>query len=124
MNSYMQVGICCIVFDFSGQFSALEALIERNNYTITETLLQLTSNLHTSSASISSLMNGAKSLEAVIQQLSVATEETRGNMAQRLDTVEGAALSEEDIARVFAEEMDKSTKNSESILWVWLFTVG
>ena len=51
-------------------------------------------------------------------------EEVKKNLTQRLDEVEGAGLSEEDMARVFGEEMDKSIKNNSSVLWVWLKEVS
>ena len=59
-----------------------------------------------------------------MRRVSVAVEEVRENLTRRLEEVEGAGLSEEDMARVFAEEMDKSVENTSSVLWVWLSKVS
>ena len=56
--------------------------------------------------------------------MSATMEEVKKNLTQRLEAVEGAVLSEEDMARVFGEEMDKSMENSSSVLWVWLSKVS
>ena len=59
-----------------------------------------------------------------MRRVSVAVEEVSENLTRRLEEVEGAGLSEEDMARVFAEEMDKSVENTSSVLWVWLSKVS
>ena len=64
------------------------------------------------------------SLETELRQVAVAVEEVRDNVTQRLNEVEGTALGEEDVARVFGEEMDKNVENSSSVLWVWLSGVS
>ena len=113
------------------QFSSLEKLIVSNNSTITEILLQLISDLQTSATTVAGLKSEAEtqsrqlaSLEVEVQMMLATMEEVKKNLTQRLDEVEGAGLSEEDMARVFGEEMDKSIKNNSSVLWVWLKEVS
>ena len=56
--------------------------------------------------------------------MSVTLEEVKKNLTLRLEAVEGAVLSEEDMARVFGEEMDKSVDNSSSVFRLWLSKVS
>ena len=51
-------------------------------------------------------------------------EEERRKMIERLEGLEAAGLTAEDMARVFGEEMDKSVENRESVLWLWLSEVS
>jgi SUN domain-containing protein 1/2 len=112
---------------YSEQLLSLEKLIGSNNSTITETLLQLISDLQASATTVAGLTSGVESqsrqlasLEVEVRRVSVAVEEVSENLTRRLEEVEGAGLSDEDMARVFAEEMDKSVENTSSVLWVWL----
>ena len=106
-------------------------MVEDNNATVSESLLQLILELQTASASISDLTKGADSqssqlasLKAEVLQLKSVGEEERRKVAERLDTLEGASLSREDLAKAFQEEMERSVGSNTSVLWLWLSQVS
>lgn len=126
-------GVCVCVSSLLAQFSSLERLIEGNNHTLTEALLQLVSDLQASSSNINDLTTKVDSqsrhlasLGVEVHQVTEAMERVKESMSVRLEEVKkemGAGLTEEDVARVFAEEMDKSVENRTSVLWLWLSEV-
>ena len=111
------------------QILLLEKLVESNNNTITAALLQLISELQTSSNSIAGLKNGVESqanllagLKAEVSQLTAIEEKERMVIVRRLEELEVTQLSRDDMAKVFDEEMKNSVESS-SVLWVWLSQV-
>ena len=105
--------------------------MEDNNTTVTESLLQLILELQTASESIRELTKGADSqasqlasLKAEVSQLKAVGEKERREVVGRLESLEGAALSRDDLARAFTEEMEKSVGSNSSVLWMWLSQVG
>ena len=67
------------------------------------------------------------SLETEFGRVSAALEDVRSSIERRLQELEkaqGAALSEEDVARLFGEEMSKHVEDRDSVLWVWLSGVS
>ena len=105
--------------------------MESNNNSITAALLQLITELEASSAAIASLTSGAVSqdsqlavLKAEISQLSSVDEEERMRVVKRLEELEAAGLSREDMARAFEEEMKKNLETNTGVLWVWLHQVN
>lgn len=111
------------------QILLLEKLVESNNNTITAALLQLISELQTSSNSIAGLKNGVEShanllagLKAEVSQLTAIEEKERMAIVRRLEELEVTQLSRDDMAKVFDEEMKNSVESS-SVLWVWLSQV-
>ena len=104
--------------------------MEENNNTITEALLQLISDMQSSSAAIAGLTSGAESqgrdlasLKEDVRQLSAVEESERRAMIQRLEALEAAGLSNEDVVREFEKEMKKSVDDRNSVLWLWLSEV-
>ena len=113
------------------QLLALERLVEDNNTTATESLLQLILELQTASASISDLTKGADSqtsqlasLKLEVARLKSVEEEERKEVVERLESLEGARLGREDLATAFQEEMEKSVGSDTSVLWLWLSQVS
>jgi SUN domain-containing protein 1/2 len=111
----------------SEKLLALEKLVEDNNTTVTESLLQLILELQAASASISDLTKGADSqasqlasLKSEVARLKSVGEEERMEVVGRLEALEGARLGREDLATAFQEEMEKSVGSDTSVLWLWL----
>ncbi|CAI7988783.1 hypothetical protein GBAR_LOCUS51 [Geodia barretti] len=111
----------------SKKLLALERLVEDNNTTATESLLQLILELQTASASISDLTKGADSqtsqlasIKSEVARLKSVEEEERKEVVERLESLEGARLGREDLATAFQEEMEKSVGSDTSVLWLWL----
>ena len=132
----MCVCVCVCVFcvpSLLAQFSSLKSLIEGNNSTLTEALLQLVSDLQASSSNIKGLATRVESqsrhlasLGVEVHQVTEAMEQVKESMSVRLEEMKmetGEGLTEEDVARVFAEEMDKSVENRTSVLWLRLSEV-
>ena len=112
------------------QLLALEKVVEDNNNTITVSLLQLVLELQTASASIEGLTRGADSqasqlasLKEEVSQLRSVGEEEKREVVERLESLEGAGLEREEVAKVFQEEMEKSVGSNSSVLWMWLSQV-
>ena len=93
-------------------------------------LLQLILELQTASASISSLASEAEThstqlsaLKTEVAQLRSVGEEERREVVERLEALEAASLSREDMVKVFEQEMETSVGTNTSVLWKWLSQV-
>ena len=115
------------------QFSLLETLIERYNTSTTEKLALLISQLQTMTSSVSELQAGVQghsqqlsSLEAEVKAVVASLAEVRENVLQRIEELEGVTgrmVEEEDVVRIFGEELNKTVESRDSILWSWLTRV-
>ena len=109
------------------QLLALEKIVDNK---IRVSLFQLVLELQTASASIEGLTRGADSqasqlasLKEEVSQLRSVGEEEKREVVERLESLEGAGLDREEVAKVFQEEMEKSVGSNSSVLWMWLSQV-
>ena len=61
-------------------------------------------------------------MKAVVASLA----EVRENVLQRIEELEGVTgrmVEEEDVVRIFGEELNKTVESRDSILWSWLTRV-
>ena len=63
------------------------------------------------------------SLEAEVKAVVASLAEVRESVLQRIEELEGVTgrmVEEEDVIRIFGEELNKTIESRDSILWSWL----
>lgn len=113
------------------QVAALKKLVDDNNTTLTESIVSLILDLQWASRSIENLRKDSVShtshlttLKTEITNLKSIEEEERRKVVERLEVLESAKLSHEDLAKAFQEEIEKSVSNNTSVIWTWLHQVS
>lgn len=125
--------MCVDLLSSPTQFSSLETLLESYNASTTEKLALLISQLQTMTSSVSELQAGVEghskqltSLEAEVRAVVASLAEVRESVLQRIEELErvtGGMVEEEDVVRIFGEELNKTVERKDSILWSWLSRV-
>lgn len=111
----------------SDEVAALKKLVDDNNTTLTESIVSLILDLQWASRSIENIRKDSVShtshlttLKTEVTNLKSIEEEERRKVVERLEVLESAKLSHEDLAKAFQEEIEKSVSNNTSVIWTWL----
>ena len=116
------------------QFSSLERQIVEYNSTAANKLALLISELEKLMSKFADLQSVTDahtrqltSLEAEVAAAVVSLTELKKETQKRIEALEevaGRAVGEEEVVRIFGEELSKQVESKDGLLWSWLATVG